>query len=77
MIDRALLARAAELAADHLDAVGERHAGPLAGLRGAAGGARRRRCRREGVPAGDVIEALARDAAPGSSPRPGRATSGS
>ena len=33
MIDRDLLARTAELAADHLAAVGERHAGPLAGFR--------------------------------------------
>ena len=65
VIDRALLARTAELAADHLDAVGERHAGPLAGhaelraaLGGAAAGARASR-------PSEVIEALARDAAPG------------
>ena len=70
MIDRALLARTAELAADHLDAVGERHAGPLAGfpeLRAALGGA----LPEAGVPAAEVIEALARDAAPGLVASPG------
>jgi glutamate/tyrosine decarboxylase-like PLP-dependent enzyme len=70
MIDRALLARTAELAADHLEAVGERHAGPLAGfdqLRASLGGA----LPEAGVPAGDVIEALARDAAPGLVASPG------
>ena len=70
MIDRALLARAAELAAEHLEAVGERHAGPLAGSRRAAGGARRRAAA-AGVPAEQVIEALARDAAPGLVASPG------
>ena len=70
MIDRALLARTAELAADHLEAVGERHAGPLAGhaeLRAALGGALPSR----GEPAEQVIEALARDAAPGLVASPG------
>jgi glutamate/tyrosine decarboxylase-like PLP-dependent enzyme len=70
MIDRALLARTAELAADHLEAVGERHAGPLAGhaeLRAALGGA----LPEGGMPAGEVIEALARDAAPGLVASPG------
>ena len=70
MIDRALLARTAELAADHLDAVGERHAGPLAGhaeLRAALGGA----LPAAGEPAEQVIEALARDAAPGLVASPG------
>ena len=70
MIDRSLLSRTAELAAEHLDAVGERHAGPLAGLpelRAALGGA----LPEAGVPAAEVIEALARDAAPGSVASPG------
>jgi glutamate/tyrosine decarboxylase-like PLP-dependent enzyme len=70
MIDRALLARTAALAADHLEAVGERHAGPLAGhaeLRAALGGA----LPDAGVPAEEVIEALARDAAPGLVASPG------
>ncbi len=70
MIDRALLARAAEIAADHLAAAGERHAGPLAGhaeLRAALGGA----LPDAGVPAAEVIEALARDAAPGLVASPG------
>jgi glutamate/tyrosine decarboxylase-like PLP-dependent enzyme len=64
MIDRALLTRTTELAADYLDGVAERHAGPLAGfpeLRAALGGALPER----GVPAQEVVEALARDAAPG------------
>ena len=46
---RDLLARVAELAADHLEAVGERHAGPIAGfeeLRAALGGGCRRRASR-------------------------------
>jgi glutamate/tyrosine decarboxylase-like PLP-dependent enzyme len=70
VIDRALLARTAELAADHLEAVGERHAGPLAGhaeLRAALGGA----LPSAGEPAEQVIEALARDAAPGLVASPG------
>ncbi len=70
MIDRALLARVAELAADHLEAVGERHAGPLAGhveLRAALGGA----LPEEGMRAEQVVEALARDAAPGLVASPG------
>src|SRR5215210_3983150 len=70
MTDRALLARAAELAADHLDSVGERHAGARAGaaeLRDALGGA----LPDDGVPADRVIEELARDAAPGLVASPG------
>ena len=70
MTDRALLARTAELAADHLEAVGERHAGPIAGhaeLRAALGGA----LPEHGVPAQQVVEALARDAAPGLVASPG------
>ncbi|MEO8689769.1 MAG: aminotransferase class V-fold PLP-dependent enzyme [Solirubrobacteraceae bacterium] len=70
MIDRALLARAAEIAADHLAAAGGRHAGPLAGhaeLRAALGGA----LPDAGVPAAEAIEALARDAAPGLVASPG------
>jgi glutamate/tyrosine decarboxylase-like PLP-dependent enzyme len=70
MIDRALLTRTAELAADHLEAVGERHAGPLAGhaeLRAALGG----ELPEAGVPAVEVLEALARDAAPGLVASPG------
>jgi glutamate/tyrosine decarboxylase-like PLP-dependent enzyme len=70
MTDRALLTRAAELAADHLEAVGERHAGPIAGhaeLRAALGGA----LPQDGVPAQEVVEALARDAAPGLVASPG------
>ena len=70
MIDRTLLNRTAELAADHLEGVGERHAGPIAGhaeLRAALGGA----LPEAGAPAGDVVEALARDAAPGLVASPG------
>jgi glutamate/tyrosine decarboxylase-like PLP-dependent enzyme len=70
MTDRALLTRTAELAADHLEAVGERHAGPIAGhaeLRAALGGA----LPEHGVPAQQVVEALARDAAPGLVASPG------
>jgi glutamate/tyrosine decarboxylase-like PLP-dependent enzyme len=70
VIDRSLLVRTAELAADHLEAVGERHAGPLAGhaeLRAALGGS----LPAAGLPAADVIEALARDAAPGLVASPG------
>jgi glutamate/tyrosine decarboxylase-like PLP-dependent enzyme len=68
--DRSLLARAAELAADHLEGVGERHAGPIAGieaLREALGGA----LPEQGVAAQRVIEELARDAAPGLVASPG------
>src|SRR3954454_12280370 len=70
MTDRTLLARAAELAADHLDSIAERHAGALAGaaeLRDALGG----RLPDDGVPADRVIEELARDAAPGLVASPG------
>ena len=70
MIDRALLSRTAELAAEHLEALGERHAGPLVGhaeLRSALGGTLPER----GLPAAEVIEALARDAAPGLVASPG------
>src|SRR3954451_22295942 len=70
MTDRTLLARAAELAINHLDHIGERHVGPLAGaaeLRDALGGA----LPEDGVAAERVIEELARDAAPGLVPSPG------
>src|SRR4051812_10384161 len=70
MTDRTLLARAAELAADHLDSIAERHAGALAGaaeLRDALGGG----LPDAGVPADRVIEELARDAAPGLVASPG------
>jgi glutamate/tyrosine decarboxylase-like PLP-dependent enzyme len=70
VIDRTLLIRAAKLAADHLDAVGERHAGPIEGfgpLREALGGA----LPEAGVPAQQVIDELARDAAPGLVASPG------
>ena len=72
MTDRALLTRTAELAADHLEAVGERHAGPDRQVR------RVRRARRSmawrerrAAPGGEVVEALARDAAPGLVASPG------
>src|SRR3954451_15181303 len=70
MTDRTLLARAAELAINHLDHIGERHVGPLAGaaeLRDALGGA----LPEDGVAAERVIEELARDAAPGLVAAPG------
>ena len=70
MIDRELLNRTAELAAEHLDAVAERHAGPLAGfpeLRAALGGA----LPEQGAPAQEVVEALVRDASPGLVASPG------
>src|SRR4051795_12962314 len=70
MTDRTLLARAAELAADHLASVAERHARALASaaeLRDALGG----RLPDDGVPADRVIEELARDAAPGLGASPG------
>src|SRR3954454_20166730 len=70
MTDRTLLARAAELAADHLDSIAKRHAGALAGaaeLRDALGGG----LPDDGVPADRVIEELARDAAPGIVASPG------
>jgi glutamate/tyrosine decarboxylase-like PLP-dependent enzyme len=61
---RDLLARVAELAADHLDAVGERPAGATAGfedLRASLGGA----LPAEGVAPEQVLSELARDAGPG------------
>jgi glutamate/tyrosine decarboxylase-like PLP-dependent enzyme len=70
MTDRDLLARAASLAAEHLEAVGERHAGPVAThaeLRAALGG----ELPGEGEAALDVVEALARGAAPGLTASPG------
>src|SRR4051795_592525 len=70
MTDRTLLARAAELAADHLASVAERHARALASaaeLRDALGG----RLPDDGVPAERVIEELARDAAAGLVASPG------
>ena len=73
---RDLLARTAELAAEHLEAIGDRHAGPIAGSTScaprSAGRCPRRACRPE-----QVVEELARGARPGSSPRPVRATSAS
>jgi len=68
--DRALLARVAELAADHLESVGERHAGPIAGfdeLRAALGGP----LPEAGVAPDEVVEELARGAAPGLVASPG------
>src|SRR3954453_2641340 len=70
MIERSLLTRAADLAADHLEGLGERHVGPLADaaeLRAALGGA----LPDVGVPAEQVVEELARDAAPGLVASPG------
>src|SRR3954454_11301370 len=70
MTDRTLLARAAELAAGHLDGIPDRPAGALAGaaeLRDALGGG----LPDDGVPADRVIEELARDAAPGLVASPG------
>ena len=67
---RDLLARVAELAADHLEAADERHVGPLASfdeLRAALGGP----LPETGVPAEQVVEELARDAAPGLVASPG------
>ena len=70
MIDRALLARVAELAADHLDSMDDRHAGPIAGfdeLRTALGGP----LPEDGVEPSQVVEELARGAAPGLVASPG------
>src|SRR4051794_31192982 len=70
MIERSLLTRAADLAADHLEGLAERHVGPLADaaeLRAALGGA----LPDVGVPAEQVVEELARDAAPGLVASPG------
>jgi glutamate/tyrosine decarboxylase-like PLP-dependent enzyme len=67
---RDLLARTAELAADHLETIGDRHAGPIAGfdeLRAALGGP----LPAAGVPAAEVVEELARGAAPGLVASPG------
>lgn len=68
--DRELLARTAELAAEHLEAMSSRHAGPIAShaeMRAALGG----QLLDEGEPALRVIEALARDAGPGLTASPG------
>ena len=70
MIDRALLRRVAELAADHLEALPERHAGAVAGfdeLRAALGGP----LPEAAVDAAQVVEELARAAAPGLVASPG------
>ena len=70
MIDRALLARVAELASEHLEALPERHAGPIAGfdeLRSALGV----QLAEDGVPAAQVIEELALGAARGLVASPG------
>src|SRR4051794_657261 len=67
---RDLLARPAELAADHLESLGERHAGPIAGfdeLRASLGGP----VPEAGVPPEQVVEELARGAAPGLVASPG------
>jgi glutamate/tyrosine decarboxylase-like PLP-dependent enzyme len=61
---RDILVHTAELAADHLESLGERHAGPIAGfdeLRAALGGP----LPEAGVAPAEVVDALARDAAPG------------
>ena len=70
MTDRDLLSFTSELAAAHLEAVDEQHAGPVAThaeLRAALGG----ELPGEGEPALDVVEALARGAAPGLTASPG------
>ena len=70
MIERSLLTRTAELAADHLESIGERHAGPIAGfdeLRAALGGA----LPETGLPPAQVVEELARGAEPGLVASPG------
>jgi len=70
VIDRALLARTAELAADHLEGLATRHAGARAdhaGLRAAFGGP----LQEEGIDPTRVIERLARDAEPGLVASPG------
>jgi len=70
VIDRALLSRTAELAADHLASLDARHAGPLAShgeLRETLGGP----LPAEGVAPAQVIEDLARDSAPGLVASPG------
>jgi glutamate/tyrosine decarboxylase-like PLP-dependent enzyme len=70
MTDRDLLARVAEIAADHLESVPDRHAGPLAGfdeLRAALGGP----LPGDGVAPEQVVEELARGAAPGLVASPG------
>jgi glutamate/tyrosine decarboxylase-like PLP-dependent enzyme len=67
---RDLLARVAELAADHLDSLDERHAGPLAGineLRAALGGP----LPDAGAAPEQVVEELARGAGPGLVASPG------
>ncbi len=65
-----LLARTAELAAEHLDTIGDRHAGPIAGfdeLRASLGGP----LPEAGVPPEQVVEELARGASPGLVASPG------
>src|SRR6478672_12923003 len=67
---RSLLTRTAELAADHLESIGDRHAGPIAGfdeLRAALGGP----LPETGVPPEQVVEELARGAEPGLVASPG------
>ncbi len=76
MIERSLLTRTAELAADHLESIGDRHAGPIAGfdeLREALGGPLPETGLRP------TRSSRSSHAAPSraSSPRPGRATSAS
>jgi glutamate/tyrosine decarboxylase-like PLP-dependent enzyme len=70
MIDRSLLTRTAELAADHLESVGDAHVGAVAGidaLRAALGGP----LGDAGVPAAQVVEELAAGVAPGLVASPG------
>src|SRR3954447_13277725 len=70
MIERSLLTRAADLAADHLEGLAERHVGPLASaaeLRAALRGA----LPDDGVPAEQVVAEVARDAWPGLVASPG------
>ena len=70
MTDRALLARVAELAADHLESVGDGPAGATAGfeeLREALGGP----LPAEGVAPSEVVEQLSRDVAGGLVASPG------
>ena len=67
---RDLLARTAELAAEHLDAIGDRHAGAVASfdeLRAALGGP----LPEAGAPPELVVEELARGASPGLVASPG------
>ena len=77
MIERSLLTRTAELAADHLESIGDRHAGAIAGfdeLRAALGGPLPETGRR---PPQVVEDARARRRARSRRLAPARATSAS